>query len=82
MGWSAAGTEWIWDTVGEAFGISSGEPLTRLAVGEDFVLAHVVTYEEPVEVTHITEPYFGVLTYGVPTGAARSRWFIAEVPGG
>ena len=82
VGWSADGTEWIWDTVGEAFGISSGEPLTRLAVGEDFVLAHVVTYEEPVEVTHITEPYLGVLTYDVPTGAARSRWFIAEVPGG
>lgn len=82
VGWSADGTEWTWDTVGEAFGISEGEPLTRLAVGEDFVLAHIVIYEEPVDITHITEPYLGVLTYGVPTGLARSRWFIAEVPGG
>ena len=81
VGWSADGTDWIWDTVGEAFGIIDGQPLPRLAVGEDFVLANVVVYEEPVEVTHITAPQVGVLTYGVPTGPAQSRWFIAEVPG-
>ena len=82
VGWSADGTEWIWSTVSEAFGISDGEPSPRLAVGQDFVLANVVIYEEPVEVTQITAPQVGVLTYGVPTGPARSRWFIAEVPDG
>ena len=81
VGWSADGTEWIWNTVSEAFGIGDGEPSPRLAVGEDYVLANVVIFEEPVEVTHITAPQVGVLTYGVPVGPARSRWFVAEVPG-
>ena len=82
VGWSADGGEWIWDTVGEAFGIKDGEPSPRLAVGEDFVLANVVIHEEPVEVTHITAPQVGVLTYGVSTGPSQSRWFIAEIPVG
>ena len=80
VGWSADGVEWEWSTVGDAFGISEGEPLTRLAVGEDFVLANVVIYEDSFDVNLVTDPRLGVLTYPMPTGPAQSRWFIAETP--
>ena len=80
VGWSADGVEWEWSTVGDAFGISEGEPLTRLALGEDFVLASVVIYEDPLDVTLVADSTHGVLTYAMPTGEAPSRWFIAKVP--
>lgn len=80
VGWSADGVDWEWSTVGDAFGINAGEPLVRLAVGKDLVLANVVLYEDAFDVTLVTDPQLGLLTYPMPTGAARSRWFIAEVP--
>ena len=80
VGWSADGVEWEWSTVGDAFGISEGEPLTRLALGEDFVLASVVIYEDPFDVTLVADSTHGVLTYAMPTGEAQSRWFIAKAP--
>ena len=44
FGWSADGTEWGWQTLPDALGISEGEPSARLAVGRDFVIARVETY--------------------------------------
>lgn len=79
VGWSADGVEWDWSTVGEVLGVSEGEPLTRLAVGEDFVLANAVIYEEPFEVLRVTDAELGLLAYPMPTGEASSRWFIAKV---
>ena len=78
VGWSADGVDWEWSTVGDAFGINEGEPLVRLAVGEDLVLANVLIYEDPFDVTLVSDPQLGLLTYPMPTGEARSRWFIAE----
>jgi len=80
VGWSSDGVGWEWSTVGDAFGINEGEPLVRLAVGEDLVLATVLIYEDPFDVTLVSDPQLGLLTYPMPTGAAQSRWFIAEVP--
>ena len=80
VGRSADGVDWEWSTVGDAFGINEGEPLVRLAVGEDLVLANVVIYEGAFDVTLVTDPQLGLLTYPMPAGEAQSRWFIAKVP--
>ena len=58
--------EWRWQTVGDAFGISEGVPLPRLAVGSDFVLANVVVYEEPSEFTEVTHPRVGAISRNSP----------------
>ena len=80
VGWSAQGVEWQWQTMDDAFGVSKGEPYLRLAVGEDFILAHVVIYEEPFVFTEITPPQVGAISQGPSIDPLASRWFIASVP--
>ena len=47
LGWSADGTEWGWQSLPDAFGITEGEPWAQLAVGSDFVIARVETVIAP-----------------------------------
>ena len=41
VGWSADGAEWEWQAAADIFGLGSGRAEIHLAVGGDFVLAHV-----------------------------------------
>ena len=41
VGWSADGAEWEWQAAADIFGLGGGHAEIHLAVGGDFVLAHV-----------------------------------------
>lgn len=41
VGWSTDGTNWVWQTPAEAFGIAQHQASVQFAVGSDFVLATV-----------------------------------------
>ena len=45
VGWSADGTAWGWQSMADAFGIEDGDSWAEFAVGGDFVLARVQTFE-------------------------------------
>lgn len=47
VGWSADGTEWEWQAAADIFGPGGGNAPIDLAVGGDFVLAHVNARDEP-----------------------------------
>ena len=91
IGWSADGTEWEWQTLQEAFGLPESTEddnsftEVQVAVGQDFVLAKVQTFEFPEAVfdesTNIgvgdrppSTPYTGP-----EISASPHRWFIARV---
>ena len=81
LGWSADGTDWGWQSLPDAFGITEGEPWAQLAVGRDFVIARVETVVSPTpeEIASWSESeaaYEEFLAMEVPP----LRWFIARVP--
>ena len=78
IGWSADGSRWGWQDAPDAFGLDSdGANLwVELAVGEDFVLARVVT---PAAVD-VPGPDGTTEMSRLPPSDSVSRWFIARVP--
>ena len=81
FGWSADGTEWGWQTLPDALGITEGEPSAQLAVGRDFVIVRVETYggstsEEAAAPRQDPDPDEDNLDADAPA----ARWFIARVP--
>ena len=91
VGWSADGTDWEWQTLQEAFGLP--EPTqdensfteVQVAVGRDFVLAQVQTFEFPeaefdedlgvgAGQSASTSAYLSA-----PISPSPPRWFIASV---
>ncbi len=93
VGWSSDGTDWEWQTLQEAFGLpehSEGDSSftdVQVAVGPDFVLAQVQTFEFPeaefdedVEVGVGDGPSDSTSTYfTAPIFPSPIRWFIARV---
>lgn len=93
IGWSLDGTEWEWQTLQEAFDLpersedANSFTEVQVAVGQDFVLAQVQTYEFPDgrfdSDTNIgvgdsqTDSTSAYLT--APASASPPRWFIARV---
>ena len=77
VGWSADGTNWGWQAVSDAFdlsGLIATDPMStgiELAVGADFVIAMVETYE--MDSTGGADSGDGATSLGVLT----PRWFIA-----
>ena len=69
LGWSADGTAWGWQRLADAFGIDGGGIWAEFAVGGDFVLARVATFQVPDPANDTDEGQV------LPT-----RWFIAKVP--
>ena len=75
VGWSIDGTNWQWQTPSDAFGIAQGQASSEglgisqasveLAVGTDFILAHVMGFAPVVE-SDVLE-------------AQPPRWFMATV---
>lgn len=93
IGWSREGIDWEWQTLQEAFGLPESTPddnsftEVEVAVGHDFVIAKVHTYEFPpalfdedVQVgvgdsqSDSTSPYLTLLASPSPP-----RWFVARV---
>lgn len=76
VGWSIDGSVWGWQTISRAFGLTDSEvefANVELAVGADFVLARVATYEaEPSDATSDGDGTVSLI--GQPP-----RWFIARV---
>ena len=92
IGWSADGINWEWQTPQEAFGLpersedANSFTEIQVAVGRDFVLAQVQTFEFPeAELYEDTNVGVGVGQPGsisAPLTAPTSsppRWFIARV---
>ena len=81
VGWSADGTDWGWQSLPDAFGITEGESSAQLAVGRDFVIARVVTFTVPAP-SEIAATQAGPSERAEPpaTDAPAARWFIARVP--
>lgn len=93
IGWSTDGTDWEWQTPQEAFGLPESTPddnsftQVQVAVGHDFVIAMVQTYEflgsdfgEDVQIgvgdsqSDSTSAYLTTTTSPSPP-----RWFVARV---
>ena len=75
VGWSADGTAWGWESLADAFGIDDDRIWTEFAVGRDFVIAPVATFQvlDPADsASETSESQDGQV---LPT-----RWFIAKVP--
>lgn len=77
VGWSIDGSAWGWQTISDAFNVADSETEfanVELAVGADFVLARVVTYE--AEPSEPSEPAPDG-DYAVSLTGRPPRWFIA-----
>ena len=80
VGWSADGTRWDRQAMSDAFGTGDGLPLGDFAVGRDFVIARVTTWQilDPVYLADdgsLRAPFFDF-----SLGALPPRWFIARIP--
>ena len=75
VGWSADGTAWGWESLADAFGIDDGEIWAEFAVGRDFVIARVVTFQLLDPADSASETSVSQDGQVLPT-----RWFIAKVP--
>ena len=75
VGWSADGTAWGWESLADAFGIDDGEIWAEFAVGRDFVIARVVTFQllDPADSA-------GETSVSQDGQVLPTRWFIAKVP--
>ena len=91
MGWSVDGTDWEWQTLQEAFGLpersedASSFTEVQVAVGQDFVLAQIQTFEFP-EAEFDEDVNIGVgdaqpsaLHTAPGVSASPHRWYIARV---
>ena len=79
IGWSADGERWGWQDAAEAFGLAEGEGLTpfSLAVGSDFVIARVSSFDV-AEAMAMAESPDAAQSQSGPPSSWRARWFIAE----
>ena len=75
VGWSADGTAWGWQSLADAFDIDSGRIWAEFAVGHDFVLARVATFQPPDPADTTGETSVSPDGQVLPT-----RWFLAKVP--
>ena len=78
VGWSADGTAWGWERLVDAFDIDGGRIWAEFAVGGDFVLARVATFQPPDPTDDADDQSAAAQNLGghlLPT-----RWFIATVP--
>ena len=74
VGWSADGTDWGWERMTDAFGIDDTGVWAEFAVGSDFVMARVATFQ-PLDPADQSGPSVS------QDGDVRpTRWFIARVP--
>ena len=82
LGWSADGTDWGWQSLPDAFGITEGEPWAQLAVGRDFVIARVETVIAPTpeELAAARPEHTRASNESLDGEAPPLRWFIARVP--
>jgi len=69
VGWSADGAAWGWESLADAFGIHDAQVWPEFAVGYDFVIARVASFQPP-------DPA-GPTDNGQ---ALPTRWFLARVP--
>ena len=93
VGWSPDGTDWEWQTPQEAFGLPEGTQdensftEVQVAVGPDFVLAQVQTFEFPQTDLYEdvgvdagdTQSDSAAGTPTAPISPSPIRWFIARV---
>lgn len=78
VGWSIDGSAWGWQTLSAAFGLTEEQnehAAVGLGVGEDFVIAHVQTYE----VESADPPRGEEGDSAISLTPQPSRWFIAAV---
>ena len=69
LGWSADGTDWGLQSLADAFGIHDAFIWPEFAIGGDFVIARVASFQPP----NLADP--------TDTGQVRpTRWFLAQVP--
>ena len=78
LGFSADGTDWGWQSLPDALGITRGEPSAQLAVGRDFVIARVETYVGSTDSNTVPTPEDSFEQIGQDPD--RPRWFVAKVP--
>ena len=85
VGWSPDGIDWEWQTLQEAFGLPESTQNdnsfteVQVAVGQDFVLAKIQTFEFP-EDQFTPLPASFTPTVSLPEiSASPHRWFIARV---
>ena len=80
VGWSADGTDWGWQSLLDAFGITEGEAWAQLAVSRDFVIARVETIVVPTpeETASMREDPSKYEEY-LATEAPAPRWFVARL---
>jgi hypothetical protein len=79
VGWSVDGSAWGWQTLSAAFGLTEEQneyAEVGLGVGEDFVIAHVRTYE----VESADPPRGEEGDSAISLTPHPSRWFIAMAP--
>ena len=75
VGWSADGSAWGWASLADAFGIDHGGIWAEFAVGRDFVIARVATFQ-PLDPADST----GETSVSQDSQDLPTRWFIAKVP--
>ena len=80
LGWSADGTDWGWQSLPDAFGVTEGEAWAELAVGRDFVIARVETFVSPTaeEIASWRDDRSAYEEF-LAMDAPPNRWFIARV---
>lgn len=66
VGWSADGTRWGWESLADAFGIDGATIWPEFAIGQDFIIARVATWQ--------------TIDPGAVSSARPTRWFLAKVP--
>ena len=77
VGWSADGTDWVWQTLSDAFGLTGLTKIDKeftnveLAVGEDFVIARVQAYSADPSDTSSDD--------SIMLSGHAPLWFIATV---
>ena len=80
--WSADGTDWRWQSLADAFGLTEGEQWVEFGMGRDFVIARVetLTVPTPTELASASTegPCAGI--YSSYAEAPPPRWFIARIP--
>ena len=69
VGWSADGSAWGWQSLADAFGIHDASIWPEFAVGHDFVITRVATFQPPDPADPADDGHF-----------LPKRWFLARVP--
>lgn len=69
VGWSADGRSWGWQSLADAFGIHDTSIWPEFAVGHDFVITRVATFQPPDPADPGDDGHF-----------LPKRWFLARAP--